>query len=193
MPKTFPIMLDVEEIALGSVLRKLHDMPGIARLHLDLGHGGQGAGKEKLEQHAQATHNGETVEQAAVKLLMTGPKHIREIQQALGGNKTRAYGAMHQLRKKGFTEAGVGKSVHQLSALARAQIGGAMPALPAPAPELKHEPSGRAARGSGNMALRAALEAGPISPGDLRKQLADKACRRRVSRVCWSAPNAMVW
>ena len=39
MPKTFPIMIEVEEIALGPVLRRLNDMPGIAKLHLDLGHG----------------------------------------------------------------------------------------------------------------------------------------------------------
>ena len=50
MPKTFPIKLEVEEIALGTVLRKLHDMPGIVDLHLDLGHGGQGAGRKQLEE-----------------------------------------------------------------------------------------------------------------------------------------------
>ena len=41
MPKTFPIIIDVEEIALGTVLRKLNDMAGIAKLHLDLGRGGE--------------------------------------------------------------------------------------------------------------------------------------------------------
>jgi hypothetical protein len=45
MPKTFPIMIEVEEIALGPVLRKLNEMPGIAKLHLDLGRGGRGAGR----------------------------------------------------------------------------------------------------------------------------------------------------
>jgi hypothetical protein len=172
MPKTFPIMIEVEEIALGPVLRKLNDMPGIAKLHLDLGKGGEGAGKKQLAEHAATSRNGETTEQTAVKFLMQGPKHIREISEALGGNKTRAYGVVHQLRKKGLAEAGVGKGVHQLTADARTQLGGAMPALPAP--EVKHGPSGRASPGSGNIVLRAALDAGPVSPADLRAHLGSK-------------------
>ncbi|WP_338822095.1 hypothetical protein WDM22_38405 [Bradyrhizobium septentrionale] len=172
MPKTFPIRLEVEEIALGPVLRKLNDMPGIVDLHLDLGHGGQGVGRKQLEEAAAKARNGENTEQTTVKLLMQGPKHISEISAALGGNKTRAYGAVHQLRKKGLAEAGVGKGVHQLTATARAQLGGTMPALPAP--EVKHGPAGRASPGSGNIVLRAALDAGPVAPSDLRKHMAAK-------------------
>ena len=95
MPKTFPIRLAVEEIALGPVLRKLNDMPGIVKLDLDLGHGGQGAGRSQLEDAAK-TRNGETTEQRTIKLLMEGPKHISEISSALGGAKSRALaGAPH--------------------------------------------------------------------------------------------------
>lgn len=36
MPKTFPILIDVEEIAVGRVMRVLNKMPGVAKLHLDL-------------------------------------------------------------------------------------------------------------------------------------------------------------
>ncbi|UGY24690.1 hypothetical protein HU675_0045160 [Bradyrhizobium septentrionale] len=172
MPKTFPIRLEVEEIALGPVLRKLNDMPGIVDLHLDLGHGGQGAGRKQLEEAAAKARNGESAEELTVKLLLEGPKHISEISAALGGNKTRAYGAVHQLRKKGLAEAGANKGVHQLTAQARAQLGGAVPALPAP--DVKHGPAGRASPGSGNILLRAALEAGPVSPADLRKHMAAK-------------------
>jgi hypothetical protein len=56
VPKTFPINLTVEEIALGTVLRKLHSMPGIVKLDFNLGHGGDGPGREKLEKAAKAKH-----------------------------------------------------------------------------------------------------------------------------------------
>lgn len=36
MPKTFPILIDVEEIAVGRVMRVLNKMPGVSKLHLDL-------------------------------------------------------------------------------------------------------------------------------------------------------------
>jgi hypothetical protein len=172
MPKTFPIMIEVEEIALGPVLRRLNDMPGIAKLHLDLGHGGQGAGKKQLEHHAAKRASNGDGQQAAIKLLMSGPKHIREISAAVGGAKTRAYGLMTQLRKQGLAEAAPGKAMHQLTKKALAQLGGARPALPAP--EVKRGPSGRASPGSGPIILRAALDAGPASPTDLRKRLADQ-------------------
>jgi hypothetical protein len=173
MPKTFPVKIEVEEIALGTVLRRLNEMPGIAKLHLDLGHGGQGAGKKELEHHAAAKRaaNGDG-QQAAIKLLLSGPKHIREISEAVGGAKSRAYGLMTQLRKQGLAEAASGKAMHQLTKKAMTQLGGARPALPAP--EVKRGPAGRAAPGSGPIILRAALDAGPVSPTDLRKHLAGR-------------------
>jgi DNA-binding PadR family transcriptional regulator len=162
MPKLFCIKLDVEEIALGSVLNRLND--------LDLGTGGHGGGAKQLAaQAASLRSSAKANEQAAVKLLMHGPKHIKQISAALGGNKTRAYGAMNTLRKKGLTEAAAGRGMHQLTALARAQLGAALPALPPPAGK-----RGRAARGSGNIVMRAALDAGPVSPGDLRKHMQSK-------------------
>lgn len=39
MPKTFPILIDVEEIAVGRVMRILNKLPGVAKLHLDMGGG----------------------------------------------------------------------------------------------------------------------------------------------------------
>lgn len=172
MPKTFPIMLEVEELLLGPVLRKLNDMPGIAKLHLDLGHGGQGAGAKQLADKVAKVRNGGTAEQQVIKLLMEGPKHVRELSRAIGGAKSRAYGAVHQLRKKGLAEAGADKGVHQLTAKARAQLGGAL-ALPAPeGAQVAHGPAGRAKPGSGNIVLRAALDGGPLAPVDLRKRMA---------------------
>jgi len=172
MPKTFPIMIEVEEIAPGPVLRRLNDMPGIAKLHLDLGHGGQGLGAKRLERHAAAQRSGRNKEQIAVKLLIQAPKHVTEISAALGGPKSRAYGVVHALRKKGLTEAADCQGMHMLtnSALAQLNDGGR---LTLPAPAVKHGPNGRAP-GSGNIVLRAALDAGPVSPNDLRSHMASK-------------------
>ena len=177
MPKTFPINIEVEEIALGAVLRKLNEMPGIVKIDLNLGHGGQGADRRRLEQHAaEARVQNGSREPIALKMLMEGPKHIREISAALGGAKSRAYGLMNSLSKKGLTRS-VGKGMHELTKRAAAQLGGAIkavPALPAPAPQVKHGPAGRASPGSGAIILRAVLNAGPTHPSDLRKHLAEK-------------------
>jgi Mn-dependent DtxR family transcriptional regulator len=176
MPKTFPIRLEVEEIALGTVLRRLNEMPGIVRLHLDLERGGEGVGRKQLEDAAKSVRNDGNTEERTLKLLMGGPKHVREISRHLGGAKSRAYGAVHQLRKKGLAEAGEGKGMHQLTKEARAQFG-LVKALPAPSPsssEVKHGPAGRASPGSGNIVLRTILAEGPKSPSDVRIQAAER-------------------
>jgi hypothetical protein len=166
-------MLEVEEILLGPVLRKLNGMPGIAKLHLDLGHGGQVGAKKAAKQVAAAREaNGDNNEQRLVKLLIHGPKHIREISSLLGGAKSRTYGVIHALKKKGIVEVGAEKGTHQLTARAMAQLG-ARPALPAPA-AIKHGPGGRASPGSGNIVLRAVLGAGPLPANELRKQLGER-------------------
>lgn len=167
MPKIFLIGLRVEEIALGPVLSKVHDMAGVVGVDLDLGHGGQGGGRKQLE--AATKVRSESAEQKTIKFLLQGPKHISEISQHLGGKKSRAYGAVHQLKRKGLVEAGEGAGMHQLTHKARAAMGGVL-ALPAPA--VKHGPAGKASPGSGNIVLRAALDRGPLAPTDLRKQLA---------------------
>jgi DNA-binding PadR family transcriptional regulator len=176
MPKTFGIHLEIEEIALGTVLRKLNEMPGIAKIDLNLGHGGQGAGKEKLVQGA-AQMRGENAEQIVLKFLMPGQKHIWKIHEGVGGSNQRAYGATHQLKKKGLVEAGDGKGMHRLTRKVAMQlnIGAAtakLPALPAPS-DIKRGPSGRAAPGSGPIILRNALGAGPMTPTDLRAKLTE--------------------
>jgi hypothetical protein len=182
MPRTFPIKLQVEEIALGTVLRKLNEMPGIAKLDLDLGHGGEGAGRKPLEKHATEArvHNGSR-EPLAIKILMQGPKHIGEISAALGGAKSRAYGLMSTMRKKGLVEGAESAATWQLTKKATAQLNKAMPAVtpavPAmaalPAPAVKHGPSGRAVPGSGAIVLRAALATGPMTSKDLRSKLTE--------------------
>jgi hypothetical protein len=178
MPKTFPIRLEVEEIALGTVLRKLNEMPGIAKLDLNLGRGGEGADRKKLEHHAAEarTANGSS-EQTAIKFLMQGPKHIREISATVGGAKSRAYGVMTALRKKGLAEGAEGAGMWQLTKKAMHQLGAADAPLPVPQlppPQVKHGPAGRAVPGSGPIILRAALDAGPKGSSDLRRHLAEQ-------------------
>jgi hypothetical protein len=176
MPKTFPINLEVEEIALGTVLRRLNDMPGIVKIDLNLGHGGHGPGRKQLEHHAkEARVQNASREPVALKMLMEGPKHIREISEALGGAKSRAYGLTNSLNKKGLVERGEGAGMWQLTKKAMHQLGSnARPVPQLPAPKVKHGPAGRAVPGSGPIILRAALDAGPKGSSDLRRQLAEQ-------------------
>jgi hypothetical protein len=170
MPKTFPIMIEVEEIALGPVLRRLNEMPGIAKLHLDLGHGG--AGKDRPEQgasHAVAKASASSLDEAAVKLLAGGPMHIRAISAGLGGARSRAYGVMTRLRVKGLAQPGDGPGMHQLTSKGVKSNGATNGATP---PQVTHGPKGRATPGSGNRALLAGIEAGAVTTSALRDYLA---------------------
>ena len=168
MAKTaFPIELEVEEIALGTVLRKLNDMPGIIKINLNFGQGGQGAGREKLTRQATEMR-GENGEQIVLKLLMEqGALKTAEIKKTLHWNGSKAYGVLHALKKKGLIEAGVDKT-HRLTrkVMRLAAAAPTTPALPAPA-KVKHGPKGRATPGSGNIILKSILSDGPKSPVEI--------------------------
>jgi DNA-binding PadR family transcriptional regulator len=193
MPNFFTIIIKVEELALGPCVRRINDMPGVVDFKLDLGEGGLGAGRKQLEDAAR-TNNGSS-EQIAIKLLMQGPQHTGDISRAVGGAKSRAYGVIHQLKKKGLIEPGVDKGHYQLTTLARAQIGGAL-ALPAPekpvkTAKVKHGPKGRATPGSGNIVLRELLNDGAKSPIELRKLMSDKGMSpKSISGVLARAKDA---
>src|SRR3954452_10809825 len=160
MPKTFPIMLEVEEIALGAVLRKLNEMPGIAKLDLNLGHGGQGTGRKQLED-AAASQLSSSHEEEVIRLLMSGPKHIHEIKALVRGPKSRGYSVMNSLRKKGITKP-IGGGMHQLTPKASSNFGlaaqapSAPLALPAPAKpaKVRRGPKGRASRADIQIAIK---------------------------------------
>jgi hypothetical protein len=156
MAKTFSVRLEIEEVALGTVLRKLHDMPGIAKLDLDFGEGGKGAGREKLQQQA-AVLNTPPVE-AVLKALANGPLRSRDLIKATGMKDHRVYYAIGKL----------GDAV-------RRNADGALElaALALPAPTVKRRSDGRATPGRGPEILRASLASSdtPLSFADLRNSL----------------------
>jgi hypothetical protein len=176
MAKTFPIRIEVEEIALGSVLRRLNEMAGVAKIDLDLGHGG----KKPLPQPASVQGNGNGVLGSAVAMLISGEKTISEISAVIGGARSRVYGLLHQLKGKKLIKQ-LGKGRYCLTDKAMAELTGQtqivtpvaplVPALPSP---VKHGSKGRAAPGSGNIVLRLALNGGPLGSSDLRSHMAGK-------------------
>jgi hypothetical protein len=195
MAALFPIMIEVEEIAVGSVLRKLHGMEGVAKVRLNLDGekprlGGQGGARDGAGRPAREPGKG-SVEQRIVALLLKegAPLHVTAIAEALSLKTTQVHGALHQLKKKGVTHNGIGPGLHRLTEKAQRELqsalGEATPAeplkLPKPngkanghaAPGIKHGPSGRASPGSGPTLLLTALANGPASRADLRKQLGD--------------------
>ena len=156
MAKTFSVKLEIEEIALGTVLRKLHDMPGIARLDLDFGEGGKGAGKEKLQQAAAALNVPPA--EAILKVLANGPMRSRDLTKTLGMSSHRVYYAISKL---GQAIQRNGKGEFELAPLAL------------PKPDLKRGPNGRASPGVGPAALRIALAAAdhPVPVSELKSLL----------------------
>src|SRR5258705_8811543 len=109
MAALFPIMIEVEEIALGSVLRKLNGMEGVAKLHLNLDGAKPKLGSPGGAREGAGRKSGGSVEQRIVALLFKegGPVHISAIAEALSLKATQIHGALHQLKKKGVTHNGI--------------------------------------------------------------------------------------
>jgi DNA-binding PadR family transcriptional regulator len=177
-------MIEVEEIALGPVLRRLNEMAGIAKLHLDMGRGGE-QGQAKIADAAETfrgTKRSSVFEADILKFLRDGHKHISEISALIGGKRTRAYGLVHALRKKGLVEGGPDSGSHQLTAKGRALLSGgagATPALAAPAaaapaaaaPVIRRGPKGVALKGENTRLVCRLLSEGPIETIAMRRKL----------------------
>jgi hypothetical protein len=177
MSKLFPIILQVEEIAVGSVLRKLNEMPGVAKIDLNLGHGGEGAGKKALTEASSAIAAKGTIEKAIANLLLSrGAMALKDITATLRANNSTVHNALTRMRKKGLTES-YGRGIHRLTLTSRniPEHGLAPPlALPAPGsrPVLKRVgKSHRVARGSGPILIKTALAAGPLGWAALRDKI----------------------
>jgi DNA-binding HxlR family transcriptional regulator len=160
VPKTFPIKIEVEEFALGAVLRRLHEMQGIAKLDLLLGHGGD---------KPIAKGNGHRPQDVVMEMLATGPKSRTELTAAVH-SKNRLYAAVNQLKKKHLIKR-IGADTYALTQTASKQINGALLALP---PPIKRGKTGRASPGSTMQAVIAILtQHGPARPMEIAAQLSE--------------------
>ena len=138
----FPILLEIEEPALGKVLKTLRDMPGVAKLHLDL----DGAGKKKGASKPRVVNPKEAREPKAERgprgkdilltELMSGPKTGDQLRAALERHQFKASSAhplLGDLRAKQIIES-PSSGVYQLTPAALAQLRTPAPSqLPPPA------------------------------------------------------------
>jgi predicted transcriptional regulator len=150
MLKTIPIRLEVEVDAFGVVLLRLHEMRGIAKLDLELGHGG-------TKPATKSNGSGELQSQV-IAALIRGQRTVAQLIAATGLDKKRIYGVVHNLKQKNFVKtAGIGTYV--LTEKAKQGL-----KVEKPAPAAK-SPSGRAKQGSGAAILVACLShQGPSKP-----------------------------
>lgn len=179
---TLPIYLEVEDVAVGPVLIVLRRMPGIIKMNLDLEKGAPTA--PALPRGTKASN-----EQHAIAFLMKhngGPLHVRAFMQELGGTKSRAYGALHQLKKKGVVKS-LGAGNWELTEKAKRQLinGDASPKLlPAPANGKSHKAAGRTRRGNARDIMLRTLAAEPKRPFEIAEQLdAGGASAKAISGV----------
>lgn len=173
---TLPIYLEVEDVALGPVLIKLRSMPGIIKLHLNLLEGPNPAATPRPRGNIQ---------ESVLAFMMKHseqPMKANEIAKGSGVTGTSIYGALSNLKKRGaIRQAGIGGRQWELTPQTRREMGhimeGAAPEavklLPKPRAQAnghhgKSSKSGkRAPQGSGWLALRAALDAGPMKRSDI--------------------------
>jgi hypothetical protein len=171
-------------VAVGPVLVLLRRTPGVISIRLPF--------LEHKPTPAPRT-NGLNIEQTVVQLFAKhhgGPLVIDAIKEEIGGSKTRAYGAIHNLKKKGILVL-IGKGEYKFSAKAMHMMQkGASPeataaplALPKPHSHAKGNgktkivktASGRAKQGAGPAALRELLsEKGSMKPIDIKQALDSK-------------------
>jgi hypothetical protein len=173
---TLPIHLEVEAEAVGPVMIALRKMPGVIKMHLDLG---EGPGS------IAAPRGARTNPRAGILQLLTdrkgGPLSLQEILTETGLAKKQAYGTLHHLKKQGVLRS-VEPGVYQFTDKAMAAAGLTL-ALPKPAKS--HNKSHKKAKGNGHAApieraspgattaaLKAILADGPMRPREIASALA---------------------
>jgi predicted Rossmann fold nucleotide-binding protein DprA/Smf involved in DNA uptake len=162
VPKTFPLKLEIEEFALGAVLRRLHEMQGIAKLDLDLGRGG-------TKPIAKSNGGGE-MQSLVIAALMRGQMNVEQLTNTTGLDKKKVYGVVHNLKQKKVIKL-AGKGVYVLSD--RAKQAAASPPLALPAPT-KRGPAGRASPGeTGRVVVAILSQHGPSRPVEIAAQLGE--------------------
>lgn len=103
MPKLFPIHVEVEELAVGKVMRLLHNTPGVAKVNLNLGEPkpkANGARKPYGPRKKYETSGNDEI----VKLLSNTNRSTPELASdfdALGRSPVSVNSAIHTLQKAG--------------------------------------------------------------------------------------------
>ncbi len=150
----FPIMLEVEETAVGTVLRHLKDMAGIAKLHLDLDNVAKKKGaprtappNPKQAKEAKTEHR-PRAKDVLIAALMSGPQTADQLRHAIAKhhfNISSMYPTIGELKAKGVVEM-VTPGTYQLTAAALAQLDKPEPSQLAPpvrnGAEVKRQPMG---------------------------------------------------
>lgn len=159
MAKPFELKLYIEEIALGSVIRKLREMPGVAKIDFDLGESVGGAERKQL-QNAAAASSVEARHQAILQILAHGPAKLSNMARDLGIPGKAVTNSVAALKKAGAVVS-AGHGLYQLRSAAKASK------------KIKRGPKGRAAPGTGPALLREALQGGaPMKTPQIRETLA---------------------
>lgn len=108
MPKTFPILIDVEEIAVGRVMRMLNKLPGVAKLHLDLEGVGKSNGAGRTHSADRKPHGRfEVSGEEAILQALNGRPPMTSAQlagafEAQGRSPKSISSCLHKLRSEGL-------------------------------------------------------------------------------------------
>ena len=154
----FHIGLEVEESAVGSLLRTLNGFPGVAKLHLDLDKvPGKKGGKRPKQNGGESSSA--TSRQIILRALTSGPKNLRHLEDQLraANLSTSSLSAhLNEMKRQGVTESG-GKGVHRLTKHALSQMNRSHAiALPPPekaAKKKKPKPADKPRAGKGEATL----------------------------------------
>lgn len=120
MPKPFLLGIEVEEIALGTIMRKLNAMPGVVKLHMDFRPGKPAAKPNGAGRHKNQF---EDTGEAAILKMLKGGKTLRhqELRQkfAEAGRSPKSVNSLvHNMKTEGLLIGG-GKQGWKLSGKAK--------------------------------------------------------------------------
>jgi hypothetical protein len=109
MPKLFPINIEVEELAVGKVMRLLNSTPGVAKLHLDLEHKNNklngGTPRGPYAPRKQPVSLEETGEEVVGKALYAkSPMTVSELREKFleqGRSKSSISSVVHTMKNNG--------------------------------------------------------------------------------------------
>jgi hypothetical protein len=114
MPKLFPIHIEVEELAVGRVMRMLNGMPGVAKMHLDM----EGQKKSHLnggergpyKPRKQPIISDETGTEVIAKVLFGKPPmtvaQLKQVFEAQGRSAKSISSVLYNMRDNGEVQSG---------------------------------------------------------------------------------------